>query len=179
MTVPRPSQFDPPLATTFSAIFLEEVSLKANADFDPDKGEGGFGVGFGFCVMRTKENPLRRQVHLRLGVLMLEDSDLTPYSGDIQVFTQVTVDRDVGAAEIDLAVAWAAVSALVGSVRTHLDALTAIGPHPRLNLSPVNAERVLREASVVGVDGKAIYRLVDGPKARPSEAKRNRSGQRA
>jgi len=139
---------------------LVGIAIEANTDFDGQKSSARFSASWSLAVIRNTSLDLIRQVHLRADLKAVGDNPL-PYSGHIQGMAEILFQRQEDADLLDQSAAWNAVSPLVGFVRTHLDGITAIGPHPRLLIGPVNIQKLLSGAAKFDGAGEHVALFPD------------------
>lgn len=149
----QPPKLSKPLNYNLNALLLISTSISANVAFKPES-SATLKTNFTLTVIRGDGgNDLKRQVHLVLDLQMGDDPSATPYIGNVQAMADITFKAAEDAAALDKAAVWSAINPLVGLVRSHVLATTALGPYNRILLGPVPTGPAISRTLVIERDG--------------------------
>lgn len=134
---------------------LASTKIEANYKWDiENKAHLGApcGARFGLQILRMPTHENLRQVQFQIDLLEHPGAAVpNSYLGSLIEFVNVEFPKPEGltADIMDQAAAWVSTNMLVGVARAHLDLITAIGPFPRVTLSPVSQQAVVAGARVI------------------------------
>ncbi|MES2682638.1 MAG: hypothetical protein V4650_03900 [Pseudomonadota bacterium] len=134
-------------------VFLVSIAVEANPTYNGNNSTAQWGGKWALTVHRPDHDSKARQVHLRFEVTAGDDLKLLPYSGHLQAAAEITFDRAEDAALLDQAAAWNATGPLVGFIRSHLDAITAVGPYARMILGGITQSQLVVAGQLTDASG--------------------------
>lgn len=152
-------------------VCLVSVLLEVNPRWDainPSHVGAPCGIRHSLQVLRSTEHDNRRQVQFLIELVESEKAQSpNSYLGRfIEVVDVEFPDKaELTPAVQDQAAAWFTANILIGSARAHLDLMTALGPHPRVTLAPVNQRELIGRARVSLTDGDQTVPMFDEERA--------------